>query len=119
MVTQNTHNIHYKGIDESCIFYMGLDNDCKPLQLFFGYDISSDKTLRDFTDNYTVKNMEIQSIELCVSVYSKTDNKIEAVITYDNGEQDWIDIAEHTSSISGFIDIMYEGIILSKMQNQA
>ena len=104
--------VNYPGIDATKISFNEIDDSDRPLQIFFNYDISLYKTVRYLVENLGITNkFQIQSIEICVTVFSANDNKVELIVNYgdargNQNEQSWYVIDERTSDISGFLNLL-------------
>lgn len=67
-----------------------------PLQFFYAYNLSSaelDTFLAYYVDEEDLSESdEVRNIELCLTVFSKRDYKLEAVLTLESNEQKWIEL---------------------------
>jgi len=88
-----------------------MDNNGLPLQLFFNYDlneISNNDFILSICSNHdiTYSSDDITSIELCLSLFLCDDCKLEAIVTYLNGSQEWITIY-NSCNADEYIEIIH------------
>lgn len=97
-------------LDFTKISFNEIDDTDKPLQVFFNYDLSETE-IYDLVDEYATedevpKGMILCSIELLLSIYSRNDFKLEAVVNNDNGEQFWFELNKQFSNADEFIQLI-------------
>lgn len=89
-------------INMSCVSFNKMNND--PLELLFNYDCSG--IWRTILKNTFGIINDFHSAKICISVFSRFDHKIEMILSYEDGSQDFIDIKKYVRSIDQFIDIL-------------
>ena len=97
-------------LDYRKITFNEIDDTDKPLQAFYNYDLSREE-IEDFVEKYATEDevprgMYLFNIELCLSIYSAHDFKLEAVVTNDNAEQFWIEISKQFTNADEFIQMI-------------
>lgn len=105
-------------LDFTKITFNELDNTDKPLQVFYNYDLK-ENDINDFLEEYATieevsEGVSIQKIELCLTVYSQHDFKLEACCTDTNNEQYWVELNKQFTNADEFIQMIpdYEKIRL-------
>lgn len=83
-------------LDYTKIVLNELDDTDKPLQAFYNYDLEQDE-IDDFLEEYATveevpEGVSIQKIELCLTLYSKYDFKLEACCTDIDNNQYWVEL---------------------------
>lgn len=100
-------------LDYNKITFNEIDDTDKPLQVFYNYNLSR-KEIEEFVEEYATvdevpRGIYLCGIELCLSIYSSHDFKLEAVITNDNAEQFWIEVDKQFTNADKFIQIIPDG----------
>ena len=96
-------------LDFTKIKFNELDND-NPLQAFYEYDLTQSE-INQFMKEYATcdevpEGVSIQKIELCLTIYSHHDFKLEACCTDAVNEQYWVMINEHFTNAADFIQLI-------------
>lgn len=102
-------------LDFTKITFTEIDKE-EPLQAFYGYDLTQseiDKFLKEYTTCEEVpEGVSIQNVELCLTIYSQYEFKLEACCTDADNEQYWVAISEQFTNANEFIRLIpnYETI---------
>lgn len=93
-------------LDFTKISFNELDTD-KPLQAFYNYDLEESK-IDSFLEEYAIfeeipKDVSIQKLELCLTIYAQHDFKLEACCTDTNNEQHWVELNKQFTNADEFI----------------
>lgn len=87
------------------ISFNEMDNDELPLQFFFAYNSEdASKLVRELLPNI---NDNIEGVELCLSMYSYNDYKLEAVISFVGKDREWITIHEQMYDANEYIELIH------------
>ena len=94
-------------LDYTKITFNEIDDTDKPMQVFYNYDATQTE-IEELVDEYASEDevprgMCLCSIELCLSVYSRNDFKLEAVCSNDNAEQFWFEFDKQFRNEDEFI----------------
>ena len=96
-------------LDFTKIAFNEVDNE-NPLQVFYGYDLTQseiDKFLEEYaTCEEVPEGVSIQNIELCLTIYSQHDFKLEACCTSADNEQYWVEINKQFTNADEFIQLI-------------
>ena len=96
--------------DYSKISFNECDKDEIPVQFFFSYDMSIDDldTFRAYyiDEEDIPDDKEIIKIELCLTMFSENDFKLEAVCNLDDGSQEWVELWDKVHNIDGFSEVL-------------
>lgn len=92
------------------------DKPLQPLQAFYNYDLIESE-IDDFLEEYATveevpEGVSIQKVELCLSIYTRQDFKLEACCTDTNNEQYWVELNKQFINADEFVDLIpdYEKI---------
>ena len=102
-------------LDFTKITFNEIDNE-KPVQVFYGYDLTQsgiDKFLEEYaTCEEVPEGVSIQNVELCLTIYSQHEFKLEACCTDADNEQYWVVISKQSTNADEFIRLIpnYETI---------
>ena len=103
-------------LDYTKITFNELDDTDKPLQAFYNYDLIESE-IDDFLEEYATveevpEGVSIQKVELCLSIYTRQDFKLEACCTDTNNEQYWVELNKQFINADEFVDLIpdYEKI---------
>lgn len=80
-----------QSIDFLRVAYRDYDNTGVPLQLFFGYE-PPEEVRKAFMSALGYKSDECVDVELCLDVYEPGACPIEVVLTFADGDQQWVDM---------------------------
>lgn len=97
-------------LDYTKITFNEIDDTDKPLQVFYNYDLTQTE-IRELVEEYAAEDevprgMYLCSIELCLSIYSRNDFKLEAVCNNDNAEQFWFELNKQFSNADKLIQLI-------------
>lgn len=105
-------------LDYTKITFNELDDTDKPLQAFYNYDLKESE-IENFLEEYTTieevpEGVSVQKVELCLTIYTQQDFKLEACCTDINNEQYWVEINKQFTNADEFIQMIpnYEKIKL-------
>lgn len=97
-------------LDFTKITFNEIDNTDKPLQVFYNYDVTQteiEQLIEEYaTEDEVPRGMYLCGIELCLSIYSSHDFKLEAVCTNDNNEQFWFELDKQFANADEFIQLI-------------
>lgn len=97
-------------LDFTKISFNEIDDTDKPLQVFYNYDATQteiENLVEEYaTEDEVPRGMYLCGIELCLSIYSSSDFKLEAVCTNDNNEQFWFELDTQFSNADEFIQLI-------------
>lgn len=103
-------------LDYMKITFNELDDTDKPLQAFYNYDLKESE-IADFLEEYATveevpEGVSIQKVELCLTIYTRHDFKLEACYTDTNNNQYWVELNEQFTNADEFISLIpdYEKI---------
>lgn len=96
-------------LDFTKIVFNEIDNE-KPLQIFYEYNLSQSE-IGNFLEEYTTvdevpEGISVKNIELCMTVYSSHDFKLEAFCTGTNNEQYWVELDKQFTNADEFIQLI-------------
>lgn len=94
-------------LDYTKITFNELDDTNDPVQIFYNYDLRENE-IDDFLEECATvdevpENTSIQKVELCLTIYTRYDFKLEACCTDANNNQYWIDINEQFANADEFL----------------
>jgi hypothetical protein len=92
-------------LDITKLSFNEMDNTETPLQFFFNYNVT-DAEKQDFISDIS-HDEKCTNIEVCLDMYSNDDWKLEAIIDYESGKQEWIDINEAFHSATEYLEIIH------------
>lgn len=97
-------------LDYTKLSFNEIDNDDIPVQVFYGYSLNKDQ-INTFLAEYATceevpEGVSVQAIEICLSVYTQGDYKLEACCTDTDIEQYWVTIAEQFSCADQFFQLI-------------
>lgn len=99
-------------LDFTKITFNELDVTDKPYQVFYGYELDQngiDDLLRIYADDKDIpEDAIVQNIELCLTLYSRHDCKLEVCCTDINNKQYWIELIFRLTNCDEFIKIIPE-----------
>ena len=81
------------------------DDTGMPLQFFFGYNLPKEQ-LKDQVFAWGFRGDLCESVELCLDLYTPDICPLEAVLTFTDGEQRWVDVLEKTDSLDDFMQVI-------------
>ena len=97
-------------LDYRKITFNEIDDTDKPLQVFYNYDLSQ-KEINEWLANEVTceeipEEITIVGTELCLTIFSRHDFKLEAVCTSDGGSQYWIELDNQFTNADEFIQMI-------------
>ena len=97
-------------LDYTKITFNELDDTDKPLQAFYNYDLKESE-IDDFLEEYATieevpEGVSIQKVELCLTIYTQHDFKLEACCTDTNNEQYWVELNKQFTNADEFIQMI-------------
>lgn len=99
-------------LDYSRITFNEIDDTDKPLQVFYNYDLSQEEIdewlANGFTCKEIPKGITIVGIELCLTIFSRHDFKLEMVCTSDGENKYWIELEDQFTNADEFIQMIPE-----------
>lgn len=97
-------------LDYTKITFNEIDDTDKPLQVFYNYDATQteiEKLVEEYaTEDEVPRGMYLYGIELCLTIYSARDFKLEGVVTNDNNEQFWFEFDKQFTNADEFIQLI-------------
>ena len=97
-------------LDYTKITFNEIDDTNKPLQVFYNYDATQteiEKLVEEYaTEDEVPRGMYLHGIELCLTIYSARDFKLEGVVTNDNNEQFWFELDKQFRNADEFIQLI-------------
>jgi len=97
-------------LDFEKISFNEMDDSDTPIQFFFLYDFLDNgerKLMHDFVDTWGIDEKKgISSIELCLTMFSKDDWKLEAVVAHEYGKE-WYEMGD-SSNATSFLEIIHK-----------
>lgn len=92
------------------ITFNEIDDTDKPLQVFYNYDVSQEE-INEWLANEVAcaeipEEITIVAIELCLTIFSRHDFKLEAVCTSDWGSQYWIELEYQFTNADEFLQMI-------------
>lgn len=97
-------------LDYTKITFNEIDDTDKPLQVFYNYDATQteiEKLVEEYaTEDEVPRGMYLHGIELCLTIYSARDFKLEGVVTNDNNEQFWFELDKQFTNADEFIQLI-------------
>lgn len=97
-------------LDYTKITFNEIDDTDKPLQVFYNYDVTQteiEELVEEYADEDEVpRGMYLYGIELCLTIYSARDFKLEGVVTNDNNEQFWFELDKQFTNADEFIQLI-------------
>lgn len=105
-------------LDFTKIGFNELDDTDKPLQAFYSYNLKESE-INDFLEEYATveevpEDVSIQKVELCLTIYTRHDFKLEACCTDTENNQYWAELNPQFTNADKFISLIpdYEKIKL-------
>ncbi|WP_346991277.1 hypothetical protein [Agathobacter rectalis] len=97
-------------LDYTKITFNELDDTDKPLQAFYNYDLKESE-MEDFLEEYATieevpEGVSIREVELCLTIYTPHDFKLEACCTDTNNEQYWVEINKQFTNADEFTQMI-------------
>lgn len=96
-------------LDFTKITFNELDDTDKPLQVFYNYDLKGSE-IADFLEEYATdeevpEGASIQKVELCLTIYTRHDFKLEACCV-GTGDQYWVELNKQFTNAEEFISLI-------------
>lgn len=97
-------------LDFSKITFNEVDDSERPLQIFYNYDLSQNG-IEEFIERYATeddipKEASICNVELCLTIYSESDFKLEGCCTDTENDQYWVDVDYMFTNADEFISLI-------------
>ena len=96
-------------IDYNKVSFNELDMEY-PLQAFFNYEITQEEISEWLANEVTCdeipEEITIVGMELCLTIFSRHDFKLEAVCTSDGGSQFWVELNNQFTNADEFISLI-------------
>ena len=92
-------------IDFEKVVFRDYDDTGMPLQFFFGYEITPEQR-QSLVSSWGYRGDLCTDVEFCLDLYTLNTCPLEAVLTFSDHEQRWVDLLEQGDYLKPFLDIV-------------
>ena len=96
---------HIQNVDMSRLSFRGYDDTEFPLQFFFGYDVPKEQ-IQALASFWGYKGSLCQDIDIVLDLFYPEACPVEAVLTFSDNEQRWVDLRSTGNLLDQFISII-------------
>lgn len=94
-----------QNVDISKLFFRGYDDTEMPVQIFFGYAVPKEQ-IQDLASFWGYKGELCKDIDIVLDLLSTYECPVEAVLTFTDNEQRWVDLRSTVNHMDQLIPII-------------